>query len=162
MSEKGVSPIPHEARPYQGQRAGLVTRMAASVIDALVVAALLLAGYATLNGIKFMVDPTSFSFIDTSLLLSVVAALVVLVLYLTVTWAATGRSYGCHVMGLRVVGRRGRRLRPVVAFVRAVLCALFPIGLLWCAVSRNHHSIQDELLRTSVLYDWMPRTSHEP
>lgn len=161
MSEGGVSPIPREARPYQGQRAGLVTRLIASVIDAVVVGTLLLVGYLSLNGLLFMVDPTGFSFIDTSLLLSVTAALVVLVLYLTATWAATGRSYGCHVMGLRVVGRRGRRLRPVVAFLRAVLCAFFPIGLLWCAGSRSHRSVQDVLLRTSVVYDWMPRTNGE-
>jgi hypothetical protein len=37
--------------------------------------------------------------------------------------------------------------------VRAVLCTLVPVGLLWVLVSRDNRSVQDLLLRTSVLYD---------
>jgi hypothetical protein len=40
------------------------------------------------------------------------------------------------------------------AFVRAVLCALFPIGLFWSAVSTRNESVQDLLVRTTVVYDW--------
>ena len=46
MAERGVSPLPREARPYQGRRAGLVTRMAAAALDGVVVSLLLLIGYA--------------------------------------------------------------------------------------------------------------------
>jgi hypothetical protein len=31
---------------------------------------------------------------------------------------------------------------------------VFPIGLLWTAVSRENRSLADLLLRTSVVYDW--------
>ena len=157
MTDGGVSPIPREARPYQGQRAGLVTRLVANSIDALVVAVVLLGAYAALNALLFMIDPRGFEFAQTSLLFSVTSALAVSVAYLTLAWATTGRTYGCHVMGLRVVSRRGRRLRPLVALLRAVFCTFFPIGLLWCAGSRAHRSVQDVALRTSVVYDWMPR-----
>ena len=119
MSELGgVSPVPREARPYQGHRAGLVTRMIANTIDGLVVGAVLAAAYAGLNGVVFMLDPRGFEFVDGSLLLSMMAALTVAVCYLAVGWALTGRTYGCHVMGLRVVGRRGGRVPPVVALLR--------------------------------------------
>lgn len=158
MTEGAVSPIPREARPYQGHRAGLVTRMVAATVDALVVGALLLIGYGALAGLVFFLDPRNFSFPDTSLLLSLTAGFVVLVLYLTASWSITGRTYGCHVMGLRVVGRRGGRLGPATALVRAIMCAFFPIGLLWCAGSRANRSVQDVLLRTSVIYDWAPRS----
>jgi uncharacterized RDD family membrane protein YckC len=157
MTEGRVSPIPREARPYQGQRAGLVTRLIAGAVDAVVVVALLLVGYVTLNGLLFLVDPPGFQFTEASPLLSVGAALLALVLYLSVAWSTTGRSYGCHLMGLRVVSRRGRRLRPHIALLRAALCSLFPIGLLWCAGGREHRSLQDLVLRTSVIYDWQPR-----
>ena len=60
-------------------------------------------------------------------------------------------------MGLRVVNSRGRRLNPLIALARAVFCAFFPIGLFWCAVSRKRRSVQDLVLRTSVVYDWNPR-----
>lgn len=157
MIEGGVSPIPREARPFQGRRAGLVTRSLANAIDALVVGALLALGYLALNGLLFVLNPRSFEFRAADLLLSLTAALALLVLYLTAAWAATGRTYGCHVMGLRVVSRRGKRLGLPLAFVRAVACAFFPIGLGWCAVNREQRSIQDVVLRTSVIYDWSPR-----
>ena len=71
-------------------------------------------------------------------------------------WSSTGRTYGHHMMGLRVVGPHGDRLSPPRALLRAVLCVGFPIGLLWCAVSRSRRSVQDVLVRTSVIYDWQP------
>jgi uncharacterized RDD family membrane protein YckC len=82
--------------------------------------------------------------------------LVVLVLYLSVLWTTTGRTYGDHVMGITVVGAHGSRLGPVRALVRAVLYAVFPLGLLWCAVSAKRHSLQDVVLRTQVVYAWLP------
>ena len=39
----------------------------------------------------------------------------------------------------------------------AILCVVFPIGLLWCVVSEENRSVQDLLLRTSVIYDWSVR-----
>ncbi|WP_432937026.1 RDD family protein [Kribbella sp. CA-253562] len=156
MDER-ISPVPREARPYQGRRAGLVTRAAAGAIDAVVVLALLLAGYLAVNGLLFLVDPRSFRFTEASPLPAVTTALVVLVGYLSFAWSITGRTYGCHVMGLRVVGSRGGRVRPHIAVLRAVLCALFPIGLLLCAGGRSPRSAQDVVLRTSVIYDWQPR-----
>lgn len=146
--------IPATAQPYQGRRAGIISRLLASTIDAVVVVALLLTGYLTLVGARYMISPTDFSFPDLSVVFAVAAFLGVLVVYLTATWATTGRTYGDHVMGLRVVNFRGRRMRWAGAFVRAVACAFFPIGLVWVAVSRENRSLQDVVLRTSVIYDW--------
>lgn len=157
MTEEGLSPIPREARPYQGQPAGLVSRCVANIVDALVVGAVLVAGYVTFNGLMFVLDPQGFAFTDTTLGWTVFWAITVTVVYFAGAWMSTGRTYGCHVMGLRVVGRRGGRVRPVVALLRAVLCVLVPIGLLWSAVSPQRRSIQDIGLRTSVIYDWRPR-----
>jgi uncharacterized RDD family membrane protein YckC len=157
VTEEGLSPIPREARPYQGHPAGLVSRSLANVVDGLLVAAVLVAGYVGLNAVIFVSDPQTFTFIDPSLGWIVLWTLWLTVLYFTGAWAITGRTYGCHLMGLRVVGRRGGRVRPGVAAARAVLCVVFPIGLLWCAVSPRERSLQDVLLRTSVVYDW--RTS---
>jgi uncharacterized RDD family membrane protein YckC len=150
----GLSPLPHRARPYQGQRAGVVTRLVASTIDAVVVAAAQLLGYAVFAGLVFLVDPRRFRFPDLSLIFSLTVAFAVLVVYLTASWSITGRTYGSAVMGLQVVNRRGEKLRLAAALVRALACAVFPIGLLWCAVSPQNHSVQDVLLRTSVIYRW--------
>ena len=130
MTEGGVSPVPREARSYQGHCAGLVTRLVAAAIDAVVVVLLLLVGFLGFNGVLLLFNPRDFTFTGVSLVLSGTSVMVVLVVYLTVGWSTTGRTYGCHVMGLRVVNRRGRRLSPHVALLRAVACAVFPIGLL--------------------------------
>jgi uncharacterized RDD family membrane protein YckC len=57
-------------------------------------------------------------------------------------------------MGLRVVGPDHHRLWLHRALLRSVLCVVFPIGLLWCAVSTSRRSLQDIVVRTSVIYDW--------
>jgi len=155
----GVSPVPREARPYQGRTAGLVTRCVAACVDTLVVASVVLSAYVGLNGLVFLANPRSFTFSDTHLLRSMTVCWVVATLYLTACWAFNGRTYGSHLMGLRVVTRRGHKPRLPVAFLRALFCTLVPIGLLWCAVSRKHHSIQDIALGTHVIYDWQP---HQP
>ena len=63
-------------------------------------------------------------------------------------------------MGLRVVDRQGRSPRLTRSLLRAVFCVLFPLGLLWCGVVRSRKSVQDLVLGTSVVYDWMPE--HHP
>ena len=152
-----ISPVPREGRPFQGQHAGLVTRLVANTVDALTVSVVLLALHVGINALMFLVSPRSFEFATASVLLSVTIALLAMVIYMSIAWSITGRTYGDHVMGLRVVGRRGDRVWPPTALVRAALCVCFPIGLLWCGVSASRRSVQDVLLRTSVIYDWRPR-----
>ena len=153
----GISPVPREARPFQGQKAGLVTRLIANMVDALTVSVALLALHVGINALLFLASPRDFEFATASVLLSVTTALLVLIVYMTVAWSITGRTYGDHVMGLRVVDRRGDLVWPPTALIRAALCVGFPIGLLWCGVSASRRSVQDVVLRTSVIYDWRPR-----
>ena len=156
-----ISPVPREARPFQGQRAGIVTRLIAAVLDSFVIGAVLLGGYLGLVGLAFLVDPRSFQFPDLGLVFSLAAAFGVAVVYLTLFWTLSGRTYGYLVMGLRVLGYGGRRLRFVKAFIRAVFVVVFPIGIVWIPFSRNNKSFQDLVLATRVVYDWEPRTAHE-
>jgi uncharacterized RDD family membrane protein YckC len=149
-----LSAIPPAARVLQGRRAGLVTRLLANTVDFGVVVAIVAAGYAAVAALRFLWNSRTFTFPAPGFGLLVIVGSVVMVLYLTACWTAIGRTYGDHLLGLRVVGWRGRRLRPVGALLRAVLCVLFPIGLFWIALSRENRSLQDVLLRTSVVYDW--------
>lgn len=154
-----ISAVPREARAYQGEEAGLVSRLLASSIDALAVAGALLVAYAGLNLVLFLIDPRGFELVTVSARVDVTTALAVCVAYLTLAWSVTGRTYGDHVMGLRVANGRGGRVRPLRALLRATLCVGFPLGLLWCAVSPARRSVQDVVLRTSVIYDWRPRVT---
>jgi uncharacterized RDD family membrane protein YckC len=146
--------VPLPARDFQGQRAGVVSRVLAATIDCAVLVTALLAVWLGWAAVRFLLHPTTFSFPAPSLALVVAEGWVVAVLYLTASWATTGRSYGGHLLGLRVVNFRGRRMSWPGAFVRAGFCVLFPVGLGWSAVSRSNRSVQDVAMRTSVVYDW--------
>jgi uncharacterized RDD family membrane protein YckC len=155
-----VSPIPHDARPFQGLPAGVVTRLLAAVLDGVVVGLALAAGYFGFAGLRFLVDPRGFSLPRPGLFFSLGAGFAVTFVYLTVSWALSGRSYGDLVMGLRVRRRSGRSLRLPGAAARAALCVLLPIGIVWVPVGRDNRSLQDLVLGTEVIYDWRPRAAH--
>jgi uncharacterized RDD family membrane protein YckC len=160
-SAEGVpSAVPSEARPYQGQRAGMVTRTIAAVVDSMVVFLVVAVGIVSVNAGSFVLDPRGFQVLGTSRAVLVDVALGTAILYLAGSWTIVGRSYGCWLMGLRIVDPRGRSPRLMMALLRAILYVVFPVGLLWCGVGRSRKSLQDLLLRTSVVYDWMPE--HRP
>ena len=50
--------------------------------------------------------------------------------------------------------RNGGRLPHARALLRAVLCVLFPVGLLWVLISRRNYAVHDLLVRSAVVYDW--------
>ncbi|HJS26115.1 MAG TPA: RDD family protein, partial [Actinomycetota bacterium] len=85
-----------------------------------------------------------------------------LIVYLTIGWANTGRTFGKTVLGLRVVEADGTRIPFWRALVRAILYAAFPIGLFWCVISQRNASLQDLVVRSSVVYDWEPRLPERP
>jgi uncharacterized RDD family membrane protein YckC len=152
-----VDAIPHEARSFQGQRAGVVTRTAANVLDFLLAAGVVAGGYAAWCAVTFLLNPTKFSFPTVSFFVLLLCTGGVLFTYFTVSWATTGRTFGDHQLGLRVVNFRGDRLRWAGSVIRAAFCVLLPIGLYWAVISPTNRSVQDAVLRTSVIYDWTVR-----
>jgi uncharacterized RDD family membrane protein YckC len=149
-----VDPIPTEARAFQGRRAGMVTRAAAACIDIGVVVLALMVAYLGFVVVVFLLPPGGFEMPVPALWLDLVAGPVAMTLYLAVWWHSGGRTYGCHVMGLRVLDRHGRKPSFVTALLRAGFNVAFPLGLAWVVLSRQSRSIQDVVLRTSVIYDW--------
>lgn len=158
--EGAASAVPREARAYQGHRAGMVTRGIAGAVDAVVVLLVVMVGLLGLNGLSFLLDPRGFRVVGASQEVLVEVALATAIVYLAGTWAVMGRSYGCRLMGLKIVDPRGRSPRLTRALLRAAFCVFFPIGLLWCGVGRSRKSVQDLVLGTTVVYDWMPE--HRP
>jgi uncharacterized RDD family membrane protein YckC len=153
--------VPAQARDFQGQRAGIVTRVAASVVDLLVVILAICLVYGGIALATFIVRPSSFHWPKNISWSVPVVYFVLLTAYLAFSWAGTGRTYGAALLGVRVVNYKGATMRLPGAILRAVLCVVFPIGLLWVAISSANRSIQDVIFRTSVIYDWSPRTELE-
>ena len=149
-----MTAVPPEARGYQGQRAGLVSRLLASAVDLAVVAGVVAAGYLGVSMVLFLWNPSRFRFPTPDRVWLLIAGGVVLFCYLWGAWALSGRTWGDFLLGLRVVNYRGEPLHVYGAAIRAALCVVFPIGIFYVAVSRANRSIADVVLRTSVVYDW--------
>ncbi|MGK2867688.1 MAG: RDD family protein [Mycobacterium sp.] len=137
--------------PVQRQ-AGVVSRSVAAVIDLLFVGVVLGALYVGLILARLMFNPTTFSFPTLNGVFSTAVMFGVAVFYLTACWAVSGCTVGAVTMGLRVTGRRGGRLPPLIALIRAGACVLFPVGLLWVAVDSRRRSLQDVVLGSRVVY----------
>lgn len=133
--------------------AGIVTRLIAAVIDAAVTGLITVGGYFAVVAALFAASPLSFRWPAAPPALAGGISVAVAIAYLTVGWATIGRSYGDALLGLRVLGR-GRRLGWARAVARALFCVVFPVGLLWAIVSPHRRSLQDVVLRTTVVYDW--------
>ena len=136
----------------RGTRAGPVTRSLAHVADLVVVALVVAVGYAAIAATRFLLGPITFRFPAPSPTTLLLLGLCVQASYFAITWAVIGGTYGDRLLGLRVSNDRGGRLGPVRSTARAVLCTIFPIGLLWVLVSKENRSVQDVLLRSSVAY----------
>lgn len=159
MDKDELSVLPAEARGYQGAAAGIATRFAASAIDGVVVVMWLLLMYGGYLALRLVLSPGGFQRPDHSLLLLGAAFFWTEVVYLAFAWWIGGRTIGDRIMGVQVVASRGGRLRFLQSVARALLCAMIPIGLLWCAIDPKRRSLQDIVLRTSVVYNWLPRAA---
>ena len=142
---------------FENEPAGIITRAVAAFIDMLVVLTLLVLMWAGYAAIVFLARPARFTVPSPSWSVVVWVAGVVSVLYLATAWATTGRTVGAQVMGLRVLDRRGQRLGWIRSMARAVIYVVFPLGLAWSIVDSRRRSLQDLVVASSVVYDWVPR-----
>ena len=142
-----------EVRGRLGKRAGIMSRLIADAIDLVVVIALALLALLIISAIRGLFS-TSFEFVSLPQPGRNVLAAVLLVGYLGYGWGLEGRTLGKTAMGLRVVADDGSDLSPARGMVRAFLYFLVLPGILWAIVSHRNASLQDLVLRTSVVYDW--------
>jgi uncharacterized RDD family membrane protein YckC len=151
---------PH-AKALQGHRAGFVSRIVADAVDLGVIWAIGLSALLFAGVVRYLLAGPPFRTPVLPSWLSAAAGLIIAVGYLASGWAATGRTMGKQVAGLRLLDHAGRRLPLRRALLRAVLCVAFPAGLLWVLVSRRNASVQDLLVGTAVIYDWSYRSTDE-
>lgn len=151
-------------RSVSGQYAGPVSRAAAAAIDLGVV----LASYSVGVGIAGFLAQ---ALLDVSLedgtgLVATIALLTWGVVYVVTGTAVTGRTIGKAVVGLKVVTREGRPVRPVACVVRVLTLPLstsvFGVGALLIVLRRDHRALHDLIAQTAVVYDWGDRAAQLP
>jgi uncharacterized RDD family membrane protein YckC len=136
--------------------AGVVTRLLAAAVDAVVVVVLTALLDLATAGARFLWSPVDFRWPRPTTAVTVIVLLLVAGVYLAVGWALTGRTYGSRLMGLRVLSSRHQLLGWTRSVLRALVSVLWPVGLLWCGISRTRLSLADVVLRTVVVYDAEP------
>ena len=84
-------------------------------------------------------------------------------LYFAVPLAASGRTFGSTILGLRVVRSDGRELDPGHAVIRVLVFPLsfllFGIGFLLILVRHDRRALQDLIADTAVVYTWDARAA---
>jgi uncharacterized RDD family membrane protein YckC len=146
------------SRPvFQDRPAGIVSRSLACGIDAVVVLTLLVVVWGAAAAVLFLRRPSAFTMPSPSWGVVGVAGVLVSAVYLTVCWATSGRSYGDQLLGLRVTTSRAGRLGWTRSALRAAAYVVFPLGLAWVLVDPFNRSLQDLVVRSRVVYDWVPR-----
>jgi len=136
--------------------AGVVTRSLAGVVDLGVVVLVATALDLAAAGARFAWSPVDFRWPQPAPAVTVLLLLVIAVGYLTAGWAMAGRTYGARLLGLRVLSSRLQLLSWSRSVVRAVVCVVWPVGLLWCGISRGRRSVADLVVRSVVVYDTHP------
>jgi uncharacterized RDD family membrane protein YckC len=143
------------AREAQGQRAGFASQALGAAVDAATIVVLDFAFLAAFGFLRFLVTDTSYEIPQPGPTLNAVIIVVIGVVLLWSAWSASGRAPGMAVLGLRVVGRDGRRLSSRRAFWRAVLgVCTFGLGVLWVLVSKKNKSLYDIVCGSAVVYEW--------
>jgi uncharacterized RDD family membrane protein YckC len=145
-------------RPERQEYAGIVSRTAAFLVDALIVTVLATGALLVLVLVAAVVAgaPTR-EIARAAVPVCLIVLPTVLAVYQGVFWALAGRTPGMALFGIRVVATRGRPMSWPASLVRAVVLTCFPIGALWCLVDRRSQGLHDKLGRTTVV-----RTAGQP
>jgi uncharacterized RDD family membrane protein YckC len=146
-----------------GHFAGPVTRALAYIVDVALSAIVFAATVAISVFLLDVVTRVDVSSSDIPTWLSVGAYAIWLLVYFGGAWAASGKTAGMALVGIRVVARDGTRLGPWQGLLRAPALALslltFGIGLIGIVIGREHRGLQDVLVGSVVVYDWDARVA---
>jgi uncharacterized RDD family membrane protein YckC len=142
--------------------AGAVTRLAAFVIDVIVIATLFALFGHVVEFVTSVLLDDSFT-VARGTLGSRIALAVWAFVYFAQPLAASGRTFGMAVGGIRVVRADGSDIDGWHAVVRVLALplsfALFGLGLLLIVLRRDRRALHDLIASTAVVYAWDARAA---
>ena len=146
----------------QGHYAGSVSRLLAFIIDAAVSAGLFSLGLAAANLVWEVVTGHSVHWTRANIVVAIIFVLWEF-FYFGYSWAASGRTFGMAVLGIRVVGVDGAALDPWRGVVRALVFPLsflfLGLGFLGILVQHEHRALHDLIAGSCVTYAWDARAA---
>jgi uncharacterized RDD family membrane protein YckC len=144
----------------QGHYAGAVSRLLAYLIDAAVSTALFALGLGATSLAVQVITGHSVHWTRANIAVAIIFALWEF-FYFGYSWAASGRTFGMAVLGVRVVAVDGTALAPWRGALRALVFPLsfllFGLGFLGILVQREHRALHDLIAGSVVIYAWDAR-----
>lgn len=144
----------HTVAELQGQPAGVITRTIAGAIDYIVVWLAIGGLYLGALSLKFLWNPVRFSWPSIPFGWLLISGVALMMLYLWIAWATTGKTVGALLLGTRVQSLDGDTLGLLRALARAAFVTFVPIGLFTCAITPGSRSIHDVMLGSRVVYHY--------
>jgi uncharacterized RDD family membrane protein YckC len=146
----------------QGHYAGSVSRLLAWAVDAAVSTGLFSLAIAAVSLLVQVVTGNQVSWSRANIAV-VICYAVWEFFYFGYSWAASGKTFGMAVLGIRVVSVDGSPLRPRRAAVRALVFPVsflfFGAGFLGILVQRQHRALHDLIAGSAVIYAWDARAA---
>ncbi|MGO8883974.1 MAG: RDD family protein [Streptosporangiaceae bacterium] len=146
----------------QGHYAGAVSRLLAYLIDAAVSTALFALGLGATSLAVQVITGHSVHWTRANIAVAIIFALWEF-FYFGYSWAASGRTFGMAVLGVRVVAVDGTALAPWRGALRALVFPLsfllFGLGFLGILVQREHRALHDLIAGSVVIYAWDARAA---
>jgi uncharacterized RDD family membrane protein YckC len=147
---------------YQGHYAGIVTRAAAFLVDAVIVALFFTLGGKVVEFVVSSLRGEPYSLSDHPVATRIAAAIWVFA-YAAYQLAVAGRTVGKALFGLLVVRHDGRDLDARHAALRVLVLPLsfllFGFGFLLILVNRDRRALHDLIADTAVVYNWDARAA---
>jgi uncharacterized RDD family membrane protein YckC len=146
----------------QGHYAGSVSRFLAYAIDVTASSAVFALALAGVSYVVSVVTGRDVSWNKENI---VVAILFVAweFAYFGYSWAASGKTFGMAVLGVRVVRADGTAVRPRNAVLRTLAFPLsfllLGLGFAGILVQREHRALHDLIAGTAVVYAWDARAA---
>jgi uncharacterized RDD family membrane protein YckC len=146
----------------QGHYAGSVSRFLACAIDLAVSSGLFALGLAGASLVAQVVTGHPVSWSRANIVVAIIFAAWEL-LYFGYSWAASGRTFGMAMLGVRVVRADGEALDPWRGAARAAVFPLsflfFGLGFLGILLQREHRALHDLIAGSAVIYAWDARAA---
>ena len=146
----------------QGHYAGAVSRFLAYAIDITASSGVFALALAAISYVVKVVTGRQVSWNRDDLVVAIIFAAWEF-FYFGYSWAASGKTFGMAVLGIRVVRADGAIANPwrgvlrAVAFPLSFLC--LGLGFLGILVQREHRALHDLIAGTAVVYAWDARAA---
>ena len=146
----------------QGHYAGSVSRFLAYAIDVAASSGVFALALAGISYAASVVTGHDVSWSKQNIVVAVIFVAWQFV-YFGYSWAASGKTFGMAVLGVRVVRADGTAVSPRNAVLRTLAFPLsfllFGLGFAGILVQREHRALHDLIAGTAVVYAWDARAA---